>query len=499
MKEEYRREMEQLGPRPEELKRLYAVIEGGTEMKKAKRLGGKAAAVLVCAALMVTAAAAATAPAVWEALQARLGAFAPYAQTIEGAACADQGVEVRVLSAISDDLEARVYLSVQDVEEDRLNEFLTLDGKLVAGEEKALEGDSVSGLRMIEPFSTSRFELVSYDAKTKTALLSARVSYDELTQPNGAARLDITGMTTRKGSMRGSVSCASVTGAELKSLPAGENDKVIFKLYHVRRFGNDPKYVYDNGTDYFLPDEQVVLAPGQTPMGIEGTEDMRVSSMGFASDGCFHIRLEFADGVAPETFEITDFDMETGTNLTAGQISSMLSCDLIGNEDDVDMKFVVVRETLVEGGMDVLFPLLKAEDLKEIQSRQARVYGTYTRPGTAIEGSWSTEFELDYYPSTVLGWTGELAGWQVKRVTVSPLSVTMNSNASGGLRIPLYAVKKDGSAVAAQPSTSGYHNVGAMSGGEDRWEAYTTWKFEEPVEVEDVVSLKLGDAVIPVN
>lgn len=490
MKEEYRREMEQLGPQPEELKRLYAVIEGGTEMKKSKRLGGKAAAVLVCAALMVTAAAAATAPAVWEALQARLGAFAPYAQTIEGAACADQGVEVRVLSAISDDLEARVYLSVQDVERDRLNEFLTLDGKLVAGEEKELEGDSVSGLRMIEPFSTSRFELVSYDAEAKTALLSARVSYDELTQPNGAARLDITGMTTRKGSVRGSVSCASVTGAKLKSLPAGESDKVIFKLYHVRRFGNDPKYVYDNGTDYFLPDEQVVLAPGQTPMDIEGTEDMRVSSMGFASDGCFHIRLEFAEGVAPE------LDEDDG-------VSGLY----IGLSDgDWDNDYYIYQERLVEDGIDILFPLLKAEDLEGIQSRQADVFGGYTRPGTAIEGSWSTEFELDYYPSTVLDWTGELAGWQVERVTVSPLSVTMKSNASGGLHIPLYAVKKDGSTVAAQPGPGSYSNLdavaeinGELTGELKGWGAFTTWKFEEPVEVEDVVSLKLGDAVIPVN
>lgn len=490
MKEEYRREMEQLGPRPEELKRLYAVIEGGTEMKKAKRLGGKAAAVLVCAALMVTVAAAATAPAVWEALQARLGAFAPYAQTIEGAACADQGVEVRVLSAISDDLEARVYLSVQDVEEDRLNEFLTLDGTLTAGEAKDPETVFANGISVVGGPSTSVFDLVSYDPATKTALLSTAVYYMDTSRPTGEAQLSITGLSTQTAQLLTQVPCASVTGSVLDSLPAGKDDQVILEPDHVYGTG------YDNSV---LPDKHVVLAPGQTPMGIEGTEDMRVSSMGFASDGCFHIRLEFADGVAPETFEITDFDMETGTNLTAGQISSMLSCDLIGNEDDVDMKFVVVRETLVEGGMDVLFPLLKAEDLKEIQSRQARVYGTYTRPGTAIEGSWSTEFELDYYPSTVLGWTGELAGWQVKRVTVSPLSVTMNSNASGGLRIPLYAVKKDGSAVAAQPSTSGYHNVGAMSGGEDRWEAYTTWKFEEPVEVEDVVSLKLGDAVIPVN
>ena len=482
MKEEYRREMEQLGPRPEELERLYRVMEGGAEMKKTKRLGGKAAAVLVCAALMVTAAAAATVPAVWEALQDRLGAFAPYAQTIEGAACADQGVEVRVLSAISDDLEAWVYLSVRDVEEDRLNEFLTLDGKLTAGEAKEPEEGSVLWMWFTEPFSTSRFELVSYDAGTKTALLSARVSYDAWTQPNGAARLDITGMTTQKGSMRGSVSCASVTGAELKSLPAGENDKVIFKLYHVR--GTNPKYVYDNGLDYFLPDEQVVLAPGQTPMDIEGTEDMRVSSMGFASDGCFHIRLELAQGVAPELGE------DDGVSRLCISLS----------DGDWDGDYYIYQERLVEGGIDILFPLLKAENLEGIQSREAGIFGGYTRPGTDIEGSWSTEFELDYYPSTVLDWTGELDGWKVERLTVSPLSVTMKSNASGGLDIPLYAVKKDGSTVAAQLGRSGYNNVGAMRGErEEEWEAYATWKFEEPVEVEDLVSLRLGDGVIPVN
>ncbi len=482
MKEEYRREMEQLGPRPEELERLYRVMEGGAEMKKTKRLGGKAAAVLVCAALMVTAAAAATVPAVWEALQDRLGAFAPYAQTIEGAACADQGVEVRVLSAISDDLEAWVYLSVRDVEEDRLNEFLTLDGKLTAGEAKEPEEGSVLWMWFTEPFSTSRFELVSYDAETKTALLSARVSYDAWTQPNGAARLDISGMTTQKGRMRGSVSCASVTGAELKSLPAGENDKVIYKLYHRR--GTDPKYAYDDGTDYFLPDEQVVLAPGQTPMDIEGTEDMRISSMGFASDGCFHIRLELAQGIAPE------LDEDYGVSRLYISLS----------DSHWDSAYRLYQERLVEGGIDILFPLLKAENLEGIQSREAGIFGGYTRPGTDIEGSWSTEFELDYYPSAVLDWTGELDGWQVERVTVSPLSVTMKSNASGGLDIPLYAVKKDGSTVAAQLGRSGYNNVGAMRREkEEKWEAYATWKFEEPVEVEDLVSLRLGDGVIPVN
>ena len=460
-------------------------------MKKAKRLGSRAAAILACAALMVTAAAAAAVPTVWEALQSRLGVFAPYAHTIEGAVCADQGIEVQVLSAISDDLEARVYLSVRDVEQDRLNECLRLGGTLTAGEAKNPETAFPSGISVVGGPSTGVFNLVSYDPAAKTALFSTAVYYMDTSRPNGKAQLSITGLSTRTAQLYARVSCDSVTEKELDSLPAGEDDQVIL----------DPDYVegagYDNSV---LPDKHVVLAPDQNPMDIEGTEDMRVSSMGFAGDGCFHIRLEFADGVTPETFERIYFDTETGVNLNAGQISSRLYCDLMG-DDGFDIKSMVIRETLVEGGMDILFPLITPEDLEELQSWQARIYGTYTRPGMDLEGDWSTEFELEYYPSTVLDWTGELAGWQVEQVTVSPLSVTMSSNASaGGLNIPLYAVKKDGSVAAAKAGTSSYSNAGAQAGeSEDRWETFTTWKFEEPVEVGDVVSLKLGDYVIPVN
>lgn len=488
MKEEYRREMEQLGPRPEELERLYRVMKGEAEMKKTKRSVSKAAVALVCAALMVTAAAAATAPAVWEALQSRLGAFAPYAQTIEGAVCADQGIEVRVLSAISDDLEGRVYLSVRDLEGDRLDQFLTLDGVMTAGEAKDPESVFANGVSVVGGFSTSVFDLVSYDPATKTALLSTAVYYMDTSRPTGKARLSITGLSTQEAKLYTTLPCDGLTEKELDSLSAGEDDRVILDPSHVEGTG------YDNSV---LPDKHVVLAPGQTPVDIPGTQDVRVSSMGFASDGCFHIRLEFAQGVEPETF--------INTSVAPAAINSNLYCDLVGG--DFDMRFMVVRETLVEGGMDVLFPLLKAEDLEEIRGRQMRVYGTYIRPGTDIEGDWNAEFELDYYPSTVLDWTGELEGWQVEQVTVSPLSVTMKSNASNVIHgLELCAVMKDGSTVAAEAGTSTYSNLdavaevnGELTGEPKGWRSFSTWKFQEPVEVEELVSLKLGDTVIPVN
>lgn len=480
MRNEYRREMERIGPRPEELDRLYQMIEGGTEMKTTNKLGGRMAAILVCAVLTVTAAAAAV-PTVREVLQTYLGVFAPYAQSIDGVVCTDQGIEVEVLSAVSDELEARFYIAVRDVEEDRLSEFLRLDGKLVAGEAKEdPDGDS-SGIKVkvvsSAGIAAGHFEFISYDPETKTALFTSKILYLDSARPTGDAELSITGMNTLQGELYEFVPCANVTGATLESLPAGKSDKVVFRPSTVEGIGY---------TDDVLPSSQVVLAPGQTPMSIEGTEDVRISSMGFAGDGCFHIRLEFAEGMAPALYE---FD---GT--------SMLYADLMDGGED--FKYYVCQERLVEDGVDILFPLIKVEDLKEVQGRQALISGYYTRPGVEIEGDWSAQFQMEYYSSITLDWTGGLAGWRIEQVTISPLGVTMSGgkpDSSGGLNTPLCAVKKDGSTVSAKPSTSHYTNVGALCEEKEGWTGFATWRFEEPVDMEDVVSLTLGDEVIPVN
>ena len=142
MKNRYRHEMEGLGPSPEELRRLYTMISMETKQKRTRQLSWRAAVALACAVLMATVAAAAVIPAVRETLQRQLGAFAPYVQPVEGAMCQDQGVEIQVLGALSDDLEARVYFSVQDMEGDRLDECLTLKGQLITGEKKETEESS---------------------------------------------------------------------------------------------------------------------------------------------------------------------------------------------------------------------------------------------------------------------------------------------------------------------------------------------------------------------
>lgn len=440
-------------------------------MDRKQKLGCRAVlAIAACAVLTVTAAAAAI-PAVWETMQDHLGAFAPYAQPVKGAYAADQGVKVQVLSALSDDLETRVYLSVQDMEGDRLDEHLTLEGRLENGERKDpdVEPPRVSVSTVV---GSGQFDLISYDPEAKTALFSASVLYGEDKQPSQYARLSLTGMTTRKAKMNNDASLGAIGGEVLNSLPMGAEDRTILSPSDIINLGY---------TDDILPDEQVVLAPEQNPMPIEGTEDMWISSMGLASDGRFHIRLGFADGVS----------------ILDEKDDHWFLCALLPYEirDTLGEPY---RETLVPGGVDILFPLINAGNLEAIHGCTARFYGRYTRPGTDIQGTWDIQFPLEHYPSTVLGWTGEVTGRQVRQVTISPLSVTMYSNNAGGFAsATLYAVKKDGSIVAAEPGTGRYSGVGPA--GSTVWDAYNTWQFEEPVDVEDVASLTLHGVTIPVS
>ena len=473
MKDRYIHELEQRGPRPEELERLYEMIEGGTEMKRTKGFSSRAVVIAVCAVLTITAAAAAAVPAVWEGLWRQLGVFAPYAQTIDGAVCRDQGIEVRMLSALSDDLEARFYFSVQDVTGDhQLNEHLTLTGRLECGEEKEQEPKSVGCL---SGSVSSSFKLLSYDPETRTALFSSSLSYGETYRPNQRASLSLARMATQNAKISGTVPCASITDEVLKSLPAEEDDRIIFKPSGAGGF----KYA-----DIVLPDQQVVLAPEQNPMPIEGTEDMWISSMGFASDGYFHVRLGFADGIS-----VIKENGDRWFLCTLGQS---------GKSSEAD---IAMWERLVPGGLDILFPLYTVEDLEQLQNGMVELYGDYTRPGTVVEGAWNIDFELEYYSSVVLDWVGELAGSQVRQVAVSPLSVTMYSDDAGSFAYAtLYAVKKDGSTVSAEPDAGRYSNL-AFDSGSDKpvWDAFNTWIFEEPVELEDLVSLSLMDETIPVD
>lgn len=456
---DYKREMDTLEPSRAAMDRLEALTKGEAEVKQVRRFGRRAVVALaLCAALAVSAVAAGTG--IWQSISARQGPFSQIAQTIHGALCTDQGIEVQVLSALADDVRGQVYFTVRDVTGDRLDRQLTL---------KTTADSDIGG------------ELVEYDPESRTALFVAHLNYYDpqiqgdvgivtgQKQSGGVMRLALDGMTTRNGYLEASASCAGVTNQLLDSLPLSDQDRVVL---HIEESGY---------TQAILPDRQVVLAPGQTPMAMEGTEDVTISSMGFASDGRFHVRVAYASG-------ITHDDVSMGYFLSR-----------IYPEDDSqsgqEKYWLPMVITQVDGGLDVMFPLIQAGEANELD--EVYFYGNYTRPGIDLSGTWDISFKMTYHPSTTLAWTGELAGRQVTRVTVSPMTVTIDSNDTGGFSSDtLYAVLKDGTSVAAQPSVGQYVNVGQDV---EVMCAYNTWEFEQPVEVSQIYHLNLLEQSIPVN
>lgn len=457
---DYKREMDALEPSRAAMDRLEALTKGEAEVKQVRRFGRRAVVALtLCAALAVSALAAGTG--IWQSISARQGPFSQIAQTIHGALCTDQGIEVQVLSALADDVRGQVYFTVRDVTGDRLDRQLTL---------KATADSDIGG------------ELVEYDPESRTALFVAHLNYYDpqihgavgiitgrKKQCGGTIRLALDGMTTRNGQLEASASCAGVTDQLLDSLPLSDQDRVVL---HIEESGH---------TRAILPDRQVVLAPGQTPMAMEGTEDVTISSMGFASDGRFHVRVAYASG-------ITHDDVSMGYFLSRIYPKD----DSQAGQEKYWLPMVI---TQVDGGLDVMFPLIQAGEANELD--EVYFYGCYTRPGVVIPGTWDISFEMTYHPSTTLAWTGELAGRQVTRVTVSPMTVTMDSNDTGGFSSDtLYAILKDGTSVAAQPSVGQYVNVGQDV---EVMRAYNTWEFEQPVEVSQIHHLTLLEQSIPVH
>lgn len=72
-----------------------------------------AAAVLVCGAL--TTSALALSPTLRDYLAQALGSFTSYSQEPEGAVAVDQDVEIRVVSAVTDQYRMKIYVEAQDL------------------------------------------------------------------------------------------------------------------------------------------------------------------------------------------------------------------------------------------------------------------------------------------------------------------------------------------------------------------------------------------------
>ena len=231
---------------------LAAASGGGARRRGGRpwRVGLTAAA--LCAALVMTAVAAS--PSLREALAHMLGGFEPYAQEVEGVAATDQGIQLRVVSALSDGNKAVIYLEAQDLEQERLGAQTTF--QILSVDRPG--ADYVGGT-----FSSGK--AVSYDAETRTVLMRFTFTGDGPPASGGTLELAVRRFTPSLWREEGAMPQELLTEDPLEVM------------------------VLETG--------ETVLVPEQTPAGLEGIQSGSLSAVGFGTDGRLHIQFRYGEGI----------------------------------------------------------------------------------------------------------------------------------------------------------------------------------------------------------
>ena len=163
MEQKYRREMDRVELSPDQRARIVQAMVEEPPRKQRRRPPVRLliAAALVCGVL--TTSALALSPTLRDYLAQALGSFTSYSQKPEGAAAADQNIEIRVVSAVTDQYRMKIYVEAQDL----TGEYFT-DDRIRIWWEVPREWGSTS--------VSSAPYCIAYDSETHTALFELDMS-----------------------------------------------------------------------------------------------------------------------------------------------------------------------------------------------------------------------------------------------------------------------------------------------------------------------------------
>lgn len=434
--DEYRKDMEAVGPTEEQLARLMAALAEQEEAPmKTMKLTLKA--VLIAAALCV--AMAVTVLAVSPGLREALGAFWPYSQTMKGMTVVDQGIEVKVVSALSDGNVIRLYVTARDLEGDRLDEFTSTNFQMDMPSQSA--GQWKSGTLYLP-------ELVSYDPETKTALFTTGLVGD------GLPLSDLT----------------VTAGAQV--FTPGQHE-FRFQLPELGTPGTVRSKTLDSG--------ETVLLPGQTPKELE-SDVFSLSSYGFGGDGKLHILYQLHVPVEKAY-------MNTFLSSRIGEAG-----DLAGN---------ALRQRYNRGSQDILFREdgvvyydfsyeVGPEDGVDVLPRE--VYGSI-ESGKEIKGTWKFEIPLKNAEVRSIDLSGSntvISGTTGTRILLTSIGVTVEGNPEGNkgmLTFPVTVFMDDGSRIHGAIDSNHYDP--------NYCSAHSS--FSEPLDIDRAVGVAIGQWYIPIE
>ncbi len=461
----YRREMDAAGPRPEQMERLLSAIRTQPE-----RTPGRAGPVVrrvlvaaaVCAALALTALA--VSPTLREALVNALGRFQPYSQTVEGMSVTDQGIQVTVLSALSDGNTAQVYYEVRDLTGDRLDEFT--DVRLETGPANWGEEDGPQFFA----FGGGSYQCIRYDPEEKAALMLGGLKGDGPAAEKLVLNMDIDQIQP---------------GSRYETIPIDHGWMAEEPLKNL---------TLENG--------KVVLAPGQNPGALE-SEFFSLSSFGFGEDGVLHLLLKAKVDTSAWDLEASEVRYHGGSSRsdTAPYYPRTAryaqTTDYRGMSDE-EIELASPETSFAWNGetyFDCRTGITSADVAEgDVDWDEDIFAGLNTRP--IIHGEWHLTFPVEMVEQIRVDMTGSRTNINqttAETLYLSVLGASLESDSHGtnnalGYKLTVYL--SDGRMLPGISVDSTFHS-GNYS--------VNHWTFPEPVEPEEVTAIAIGQWYVPIE
>lgn len=397
---------------------------------------GKILLAAVLAAVLTVSAFAAVSPMIREALANALGSFLAQSQPITGVAVEQDGIEIRVVSALSDSGMTRIYCEVQDKTGDRLGPNMQI-------------GAMIEGLPW-EPDSTMiGTTLIAYDKETRTALVELRGS-------GGSSENDFP---------------ATIKFKAFKPIEDLKDSSVRVPIEAVTE---------KTLTTMLTEDGKTVLQPNQTELKLEKTEQLRFSSVGFGSDNRLHVQVAFMGAAnRNDSYVLTNARSRSGRE------------DMLYNEDADFISFC-------QDGIwyeDMAFHVTPS-DLEDLVFDD--LYGSlYVKP--ALEGEWNVDVTIEHTPTLTYETNVQVGGALVKKVNLSAISVFVISDSERTVlgHRPTYAMLRDGTKLIL--TSNCVSSMWALDTETNQGHAYDQWTFNEPLDPAEVVSMNFDGVTVPLQ
>jgi len=433
-------------------------------------------AAALCAALTATALAAS--PGLREALASALGSFAPYSQSVEEISVRDQGIEIRVVSALMDETDGTAYVEVTDLTGDRLG----------------MDMELLEGHHHLRP--------TAYDPETRTALFAVplNVAFHQL-QEGRTEALDLSFSALCPGRLELPCEETETRLPDGTSYAWWKGIDLPRELYTARTLSTRSLTEAEKADNYSNYADLPVLVSDQTPADLD-CEQFSLSSAGFDGDGHYHIQLAMAEGTALYGPNDLDIDICPGVLL-----------------EDVGLSGLNYRYVLLEGGkyLDVTFLELSPEILARLPD--GTITGkVYTAP--AIHGTW--DLSLPYRPLPTV--TVELdqpfcyAGIGLVDARLSAMSFQLTYTYTDNIYMggqPLHLFCKDGTILKLKfydqaqlyrgpaGQIASHHDLTyEQRRGADGWQEYAerdSWSYPQAVDPQDVAGFSFGQWYVPLD